>query len=287
MIVIECPLSKYQFLRSLAQLKKTKIVVALIALCLLSNYIIEVDAQTKRRRSLTRSAAITTASGLTYLITKKGTGPRPKKGETVVLHYTGTLTSGVKFDSSRDSNQPFAFKLGAGQVIKGWDEGVAKLRVGDHAILVIPSKLAYGSKGAGDVIPPDSTLIFVIEVVDVKATSLSDVLSKTLTEKGVEAMIAEYHSRKSVADPNLYVAESDINSFGYSLLRKTQVNEAIEVFKLNVEAYPQSANVYDSLGEAYLLSGDKEKAIENYRRALTIDQTMESAKQALKKLTGQ
>jgi peptidylprolyl isomerase len=275
-------------LRSLTQLKKTKIVVALIALCLLSNYIIEVDAQTKRRRTLTRSsAAITTPSGLTYLITKKGTGPRPKKGETVVLHYTGTLTNGVKFDSSRDGNQPFAFKLGAGQVIKGWDEGVAKLRVGDHAILVIPSKLAYGSKGAGDVIPPDSTLIFVIEVVDVKATSLSDVLSKTLTEKGVEAMVAEYHSRKTVADPNLYVAESDINSFGYSLLRKAQVNEAIEVFKLNVEAYPQSANVYDSLAEAYLLSGDKEKAIENYRRALTIDPTMESAKQALKKLTGQ
>ena len=269
-------------------MKKTTIVVALIAVCLLSNYIIEVDAQTKRRR--TRSvapAAITTPSGLTYLITKKGTGRQPKKGETVVLHYTGTLTNGVKFDSSRDANQPFAFKLGAAQVIKGYEEGVAKLRVGDQAILVIPSKLAYGSMGAGDVIPPNSTLIFIMEVVDVKARSLSDVLATTLSEKGVEAMVAEYHSRKSVADPDLYVAESDINSFGYSLLRKRQVNEAIEVFKLNVEAYPQSANVYDSLGEAYMLSGDKEKAIENYRKALTIDPTMESAKQALKKLTGQ
>ena len=272
-------------------MKKIKIVVALIALCLLSSYIIEVDAQTKPRRTRrTRrvaSAAITTPSGLTYLITKKGTGRQPKKGETVVLHYTGTLTNGVKFDSSRDANQPLAFKLGAGQVIKGYDEGVAKLRVGDQAILVIPSKLAYGSKGAGDVIPPDSPLIFVIEVVDVKARSLSDVLAETLTEKGVEAMIAEYHSRKSVSDPDLFVAESDINSFGYSLLRRNQVSEAIEVFKLNVEAYPQSANVYDSLGEAYMLSGDKEKSIENYRRALAIDPTMESAKQALKKLTGQ
>jgi hypothetical protein len=279
---------EYQFLRSLSQLKKTKIVVALIVLCLIANQFIEVDAQTKRPRTRrVAPAAITTPSGLTYLITKKGTGRQPKKGETVVLHYTGTLTNGVKFDSSRDGNQPFAFKLGAGQVIKGWDEGVAKLRVGDHAILVIPSKLAYGSKGAGDVIPPDSPLIFIIEVVDVKARSLSDALAKTLTEKGLEAMIAEYHNRKSVADPDLYVAESDINSFGYSLLRRKQVNEAIEVFKLNVEAYPQSANVYDSLGEAYMLSGDKEKAIENYRKALTIDPTMESARQALKMLTGQ
>jgi peptidylprolyl isomerase len=209
------------------------------------------------------------------------------KGETVVLNYTGTLTSGAKFDSSFDRNQPFAFKLGVGQVIKGWDEGVAKLRVGDQAILVIPGKIAYGSKGAGDVIPPDATLIFVIELLDVKAKSLSDVLSQTLSTKGVEAMIAEFHSLKSAADPDLYVAESELNTFGYSLLSRQQVNEAIEVLKLNVEAYPQSANVYDSLGEAYMLSGNKDKAIENYRKALAIDPTMASAKQALRRLTGQ
>ena len=148
---------------------KAKLAVALFSLSLLSSYISEVDAQTKRRRNPKVGAAITTPSGLTYLVTKKGTGRRPKKGDTVILHYTGMLTNGVKFDSSRDRNEPFSFKLGAGQVIKGWDEGVAKLRGGDHAILVIPSTLAYGSKGAGDVIPPDSKLIFVIEVVDVKA----------------------------------------------------------------------------------------------------------------------
>ncbi|HEY0760773.1 MAG TPA: FKBP-type peptidyl-prolyl cis-trans isomerase [Pyrinomonadaceae bacterium] len=267
---------------------KAKLVFTLLSICLLSNFISEVNAQTKRRRTPRSSgAAITTQSGLSYLITKKGMGRQPKKGETVVLHYTGMLTNGVKFDSSRDRNEPFAFKLGAGQVIKGYDEGLSKLRVGDHAILVIPSNLAYGPEGVEGVIPPDSKLLFVVELVDVKSRSLTDVLAKTLNAKGLEAMVEEFHRLKSVSDPDLFVGESDINAFGYSLLRGKQLNDAIAVFKLNVEAYPQSANVYDSLGEAYLIAVNREKAIENYQKALALDPTMESAKQALKKLTGQ
>ena len=147
-----------------------KLIVSLLTLCLFSIYAFEVEAQTKRRRTPPRSssAAITTPSGLTYLITKKGTGPQLKAGDTVILNYTGTLTNGMKFDSSHDRNEPLAFKLGAGKVIKGWDEGVGKLRVGDHAILVIPGKLAYGPKGVPNVIPPDSTLIFIVEVIEIK-----------------------------------------------------------------------------------------------------------------------
>ncbi len=150
---------------------KAKLIVSLLSLCLFYIYTFEVEAQTKRGRTpRSSSAAITTPSGLTYLITKKGTGRQLKAGDMVILNYTGTLTNGVKFDSSHDRNEPLAFKLGAGKVIKGWDEGVGKLRVGDHAILVIPGKLAYGPKGVPDVIPPDATLIFIIEVVDVKAS---------------------------------------------------------------------------------------------------------------------
>lgn len=151
---------------------KAKLIVALISLCLFSICTLKVDAQTKRRRTpRSAPAGITTPSGLTYLITKKGTGPQLKAGDTVVLNYTGTLTNGVKFDSSHDRGEPLEFKLGAGRVIKGYDEGLAKLRVGDHAILVIPGKLAYGPRGVPNVIPPDATLIFIIEVVDVKAVS--------------------------------------------------------------------------------------------------------------------
>ena len=148
---------------------EVKLLVTLLHLCLFSVYTFEVEAQTRRGRTpRTSSAAITTPSGLTYLITKKGTGRQLKAGDTVVLNYTGTLTNGTKFDSSYDRNEPLAFKLGAGKVIKGYDEGLAKLRIGDHAILVIPGNLAYGPRGVPNVIPPNATLIFIIEVVDVK-----------------------------------------------------------------------------------------------------------------------
>lgn len=120
---------------------------------------------TRRQPSLAR----TTSSGLTYIITRSGTGKQPKTGDTVLVHYTGLLTNGVKFDSSLDRNEPIAFPLGMGRVIKGWDEGVAKLRVGDQATLIVPPQLGYGTRGAGGgVIPPDATLVFIIEVVDVK-----------------------------------------------------------------------------------------------------------------------
>ena len=149
---------------------KAKLIVTLLCLCLFYGHTFTVEAQSKRRRTprCPSAAAITTPSGLTYLITKKGTGRQLKAGDTVVLNYTGTLTNGTKFDSSYDRNQPLSFKLGTGRVIKGYDEGLAKLHVGDHAILVIPGKLAYGPAGVPDVIPPDATLIFVIEVVDVR-----------------------------------------------------------------------------------------------------------------------
>lgn len=114
------------------------------------------------------TGAVKTPSGLTYLITKHGTGVMPKVGQTVVVHYTGTLTDGVKFDSSRDEGKPISFPIGRAKVIKGWDEGIAKLHVGDQAILIIPPSLGYGARGAGGVIPPNATLIFIVELVDVK-----------------------------------------------------------------------------------------------------------------------
>ena len=109
-----------------------------------------------------------TASGLRYQIIQKGNGKQAEKGKTVSVHYQGTLENGEVFDSSYKRKQPIDFKLGAGQVIEGWDEGIALLQVGDKARFVIPAYLGYGSRGAGGVIPGDATLVFDVELMDVK-----------------------------------------------------------------------------------------------------------------------
>lgn len=96
-----------------------------------------------------------------------GNGPAPKRGETVTVHYTGWLTDGTKFDSSVDRKEPFTFVLGAGQVIQGWDQGVAQLKVGDKAKLTIPPELGYGRQGYPGVIPQNATLVFEVELLSV------------------------------------------------------------------------------------------------------------------------
>lgn len=109
-----------------------------------------------------------TPSGLEYTELKPGTGASPVNGKPVVVHYTGWLMDGTKFDSSVDRREPFEFVIGQGSVIKGWDEGVATMKVGGKRRLKIPANLAYGDAGAGDKIPPGSTLVFDVELLDVK-----------------------------------------------------------------------------------------------------------------------
>src|SRR5687767_2461615 len=113
-----------------------------------------------------------TSSGLQYEDTQAGTGASPQKGQTCVMHYTGWLwlnnAKGAKFDSSVDRGKPFEFPIGQGRVIKGWDEGVATMKIGGKRTLLIPPELGYGARGAGGVIPPNATLLFEVELLGVR-----------------------------------------------------------------------------------------------------------------------
>ena len=124
------------------------------------------------RATAQQGKAMTTASGLQIIDIKEGTGASPKPGQTCVMHYTGWLyengQKGSKFDSSVDRKEPFEFPIGQGRVIKGWDEGVASMKVGGKRTLIIPPALGYGSRGAGGVIPPNATLMFDVELLAVK-----------------------------------------------------------------------------------------------------------------------
>jgi FKBP-type peptidyl-prolyl cis-trans isomerase len=123
---------------------------------------------TSKPSSVAGLAPVTTASGLLYYVLRAGSGPAPVPGQTVGVHYTGWLETGLKFDSSVDRGQLFAFPVGANKVIKGWDEGVLTMKVGELRQLHIPAALAYGSKGAAGTIPPGANLIFDVELVELR-----------------------------------------------------------------------------------------------------------------------
>ncbi len=227
---------------------------------------------------------LTTASGLKYVIVKKGKGRKAQPGEFILAHYTGFLSDGTTFDSSRERDHPFVFQLGKRQVIKGWDEGFALLHVGDRALLIIPPDLAYGEYGTGDDIGPNATLTFDVEFLDVKTATLGSVLTEEFEKNGCDEALKKFRVLKSKKYGDLYVNEDDINRLGYSLLQKGKVNDAIIAFQINVEAFPDSFNAYDSLGEAYMAAGNKELSAQNYEYSLKLNPDNENAVIMLKKL---
>jgi tetratricopeptide (TPR) repeat protein len=237
-----------------------------------------------------KNDTITTASGLKYFLTQKGSGPAIVPGQLAICDYILTLTDGTKIDASRDRGTHFAVPVPSTQVIKGFNEALALMHIGDRGIFTLPYYLAYGEGGKGP-IPPKATLIFDIELMDTKAKSLQMVLDSVLYKNQVtpdsipqmDKVLQTFNKLKKKKFKDIYVSEDDLNTMGYQLIKKYP-NDAVELFKLNVKMYPKSYNAYDSLGEGYMAAGDNKSAIKNYKKSLKLNPKNTNATDMIKKM---
>ncbi len=216
---------------------------------------------------------ITTASGLKYIILSSGKGEQAVSGKDVEVDYTGYLPDGNIFDSSVKRGVPFDFVLGEGKVIRGWEEGIALMHVGDNFRFIIPPQLAYGERGAGNVIPPNATLIFDVHLISVSdpEPSIADTLLETIFDKGIDSAISQYHYLYQNKRNQFNFKEGELNNLGLRLLSAKMIKQATEIFKINLSTYPNSSNAYNSLAESYYLTGDKALALQNFEKAFQLN----------------
>lgn len=236
--------------------------------------------------SFAQTDTVTTASGLKYIVIKEGKGKKAETGKSVEVHYTGTLIDGKKFDSSLDRGVPIEFVLGTGQVIIGWDEGIALMKVGGEMRLIIPPELAYGSRAVGDLIPANSTLIFDVELISVHTPMIpvKDTMLAVIFTKDVNKAVDVYYDLKDRYENKYNFKEGQLNTLGYELLQGGRTKDAIEIFKLNVIQFPESFNVYDSLGEGYMVNGNYKLAIRFYKKSLKLNPDNENAKKMIEQM---
>jgi FKBP-type peptidyl-prolyl cis-trans isomerase len=239
-------------------------------------YVMSVSAQS--------NDTITTDSGLKYYIVEKGEGEKVEVGKEVKLHGIGTLENGEVFWETRESNSPFYFETGTNSVIKGVEEGVSKMRVGDRWIFILPPEIAYGERLRGP-IPPNSTLIFDYEVLDISdpKKSIIDTLRITIEEEGIDKALDLYLELEK--ENEVYNFRPDqLNGLGYKLMNEKKPGIAKVVLELNAKMYPDDYNVWDSLGEIYMILDEDEKAIESYKKSLELYSGNTNAKEMIQKI---
>lgn len=239
-------------------------------------YIVSVSAQS--------ADTITTDSGLKYYVIQEGEGEKVELGKEVTLHGIGTLENGEVFWETRKSNSPFHFVTGTNSVIKGVEEGVSKMRVGDRWIFILPPEIAYGDRQRGP-IPPNSTLIFDYEVLNVSnpKRSIIDTLYSIIEGHGIDQALDLYNQLEK--ENEVYNFRSDqLNELGYKLLREEKNELAKVIFELNTKKHPDDFNAWDSLGEIYMMLGNDNQAIESYKKSLELYSGNTNATEMIKKI---
>ncbi|MDP9017743.1 MAG: FKBP-type peptidyl-prolyl cis-trans isomerase [Candidatus Eremiobacteraeota bacterium] len=229
------------------------------------------------------SPSVSTGTGLRYVLQRAG-GKKAVTGQVAIMQYTLCLPGAKKPVDASSKASPFAFTLGAKQVIRGMEEAVRLLGVGGSMDILVPYALGYGVKGSPPVIPSKSPLLFRIELSDIKTAALSTLLQRSYDAGGTLALQRTYDQLAHGGFKNLAAGESDLNLLGYRLIKKHHVDAAIVVLAINAQRFPKSWNVYDSLGDAYRIKGDRELASSNYRRALALNPKDTNAVQMLQAL---
>lgn len=217
-----------------------------------------------------RAAAMTTESGVRIEFATRGVGATATPGQVVILHYVGTI-GGAEFDSSRKRGEPYAFSIGKGQAIKGFDEAFRQLRIGDKVVMVIPPELAYGDRGFPPLIPPNATLEFRVEVLAFEDHALADAIAEAVDANGVDGGKQRFEELKRVGFAGHYFSESHMNKLGQRYLRRAKVPEALAVLEWNASLYPKSGMALDRLAAALETAGQQVRAEDTCRRALLLD----------------
>ncbi len=236
---------------------------------------------------------LTTKTGLKYFLTHQGNSQAIDSGMVVIQHYTLWLSNGDKLDSSRDRDQPFVIEYPSERVIAGTNEAMSLMKVGDRGIFIMPYHLAYGEKGVGPIAPKE-TLTFDIEILDTKKSSVHKILTNVLYDESfqtdsipkIKKALDKYQQLKEDGFKDLYSSEGDLNQIGYGLIKKFP-KDALAIFKQNVIEYPASSNVYDSLGEVYMILGENELAVLNYKKSIELNPDNTNALKMLEKLKDQ
>jgi tetratricopeptide (TPR) repeat protein len=232
-----------------------------------------------------------TESGIKYFFLTKGKGPALTPGWIAIWQYRLTLTDGTKIDASWDRSSPFAAQYPSKQIIKGVTEALSLMHIGDSAIFIIPADLCYGEKGVPPSIPPMATLVFNMKLISMKEKSLQVILDSLVFENPLtdsskprmKEVMDTYEALRKQHFNDLYVSEDDFNNLGYELIKKFP-KDAVECFKLNVKLYPNSWNVYDSLGEGYMALGENDAALLNYEKSVQLNPDNKNGLEMIKKL---